>query len=377
MRQKRFKQEGKGKYLAFLVSAAVIITCFAYPYFYSALLRTEFNPNNLIRVSNFEGHPEARQGFAVLSGSLVSLQGTTLKLQAGDGRTLWQKELNLQEPFIAALGETIVAADMKNGEIYGLDRLGRKLWDSKPAGGIIRMGADKEHLWMRTRHEELAIVEVLDKDGKEKAYLQLGEAEVTGVSVSRDGSLIALSAAGVKEGSITGSAVLYRRDGSIVWAKTYRDSLVMGIKITNDGDVLVLTETTLFSLSAGGSINWQRNITGYILRALFTDEGATVLTLAGDYRSQIPGKTEQQTVLYDKKGNDLGRIDHHEEIIGLAEGQGCIGMYSTRRLQVVPINGGDIIDKKFDRDLMAVYLLENGFMAYISAGKIYFEPVAG
>ncbi|NLZ92171.1 MAG: hypothetical protein GX918_09650, partial [Clostridiales bacterium] len=306
-----------------------------------------------------------------------SLQGSTLKLQAGDGRTLWQKELNLQEPFIAALGETIVAADMKNGEIYGLDRLGRKLWDSKPAGGIIRMGADKGHLWMRTRHEELAIVEVLDKDGKEKAYLQVGEAEVTGVSVSRDGSLIALSAAGVKEGGITGSAVLYRRDGSIVWAKTYRDSLVMGIKITNDGDVLVLTETTLFSLSAGGDINWQRNITGYILRTLFTDDGVAALTLAGDYRSQIPGKTEQQTVLYDKKGNDLGRIDHNEEIIGLSEGQGCIGMYSTRRLQVVPINGGDIIDKKFNRDLMAVYLLENGFMAYISADKIYFEPVAG
>jgi hypothetical protein len=266
---------------------------------------------------------------------------------------------------------------MKNGKLYGLDRLGRNLWESKPASGIIRMGVDKEHLWMRTRHEELAIVEVLDKDGKETAYLQVGEAEVTGVSVSRDGALVALSAAGVKEGSITGSAVLYRRDGAIVWAKTYRDSLVMGIKITNDGDVLVLTETTLFSLSAGGDINWRRNISGYILRALFTDDGTAALTLAGDYRSQIPGKTEQETVLYDKKGNDLGRIAHDGEIIGLAEGQGCIGMYSARRLQVVPINGGDIIDKKFDRDLMAVYLLENGFIAYISAGKIYFEPVLG
>ena len=377
MRQKRFRGEGKGKYLAFLILAAVIITCFAYPYFYSALLKTKFNPNNLIRVSNFEDHPEARQGFAVLSGGLVSLQGSTLKLQAGDGRTLWQKELNLQEPFIAAFGETIVAADMKNGEIYGLDRLGRNLWVSKPAGGIIRMGVDKEYVWMRTRHEELAIVEVLDKDGKESAYLQVGEAEVTGVSVSRDGSLIALSTAGVKEGSITGSAVLYRKDGSIVWAKSYRDSLVMGIKITNDGDVLVLTETMLFCLNAGGDIKWQKSIAGYIIRALLTDDGVSALTLAGDYRSQIPGKTEQETVLYDKKGNDLGRVAHDEEIIGLAEGQGCIGMYSGRRLKVVPINGGDVVDKKFDRDLMAVYLLENGFMAYISAGKIYFEPVAG
>lgn len=377
MRHKRFRGESKGKYLAFLVVAAVIITCFAYPYFYSALLRTEFNPNNLFRVSNFKDYPETRQGFAVFSGNLVSLQGTALKLQAGDGRTLWQREISLQEPFIAALGDIIVAADMESGVLHGMNGRGENLWKAKPSGSIIRMGVDKEHVWMRIRHEKLAIVEVMYKDGKEAAYLQVGEAEVTGVSVSRDGSLIALSTAGVMDGSITGSAVLYRKDGAIVWAKSYRDNLVMGIKITDDGNVLVLTERMMFSLSAGGEVNWQRDIDGYITRALFIDEGITALTLSEDYRNGIPGNVEQETILYNKNGDSPGCFGHPERIIGLVEGQGCIGIYSGRRLQVVSLDGEKVADKKFDRDLVAVYLLKDGYIAYISAGKIYFEPAAG
>ena len=156
----------------------------------------------------------------MLSGSLVSLQGTTLKLQAGDGRTLWQKELNLQEPFIAAFGETIVAADMKSGEIYGLDRMGRNLWNTKPAGGIIRMGADKEHVWMRSGRKNWRLKCWTGRE--ETAHLVLGG---RGDGVRLPTVLIALSAAGVKEGKITGSAVLYRRTGRLFGPRP-RDSLV-------------------------------------------------------------------------------------------------------------------------------------------------------
>jgi hypothetical protein len=375
MRHKRYKGGKRAKYLAFLILAAVIITCFAYPYFYSALLKTEFNPNNLIRVSDFKDYQEARQEFAVFSGSLVSLQGKSLKLQAGDGRTLWQREVSLKQPFITALSEIILAADVEENIIYGISSKGEDLWEAKSAGNIIRMGVDKEHIWMRTQHEELAIVEILDQNGKEAAYLQVEGAEVTGVSVSRDGSLIAVSTAGVKEGGITGSVMLYKKDGAIAWAKSYSNSLVMGVRITDNGDILVLTERTLYSLSPGGKTNWQREVNGYIIKALFTDDGVTALTLSEDYRSGIPDGVKEETLMYDKSGNNVARIVHSDRIKGLVEGQARIGIYAERSLQVVPLNGQDVLKKEFDRDLMAVYLLEDDFLAYISAGKIYFEPV--
>jgi hypothetical protein len=375
MRNKRFKGGKRAKYLAFLILAAVIITCFAYPYFYSALLKSEFNPNNLIRVSDFKDYQGARQEFAVFSGSLVSLKGKHLKLQTGDGRTLWQREVSLKQPFITALSEIIVVADVEGSTIYGISSEGEDLWEAKPAGSIIRMGVDKEHIWMRTQHEDLAIVEVLDQNGKEAAYLQVGGAEVTGVSVSWDGSFIAVSTAGVKEGGITGSVILYKKDGAIAWAKSYSNSLVMGVSITDNGDILVLTERMLYSLSTEGSINWQREVSGYIAKALITDDGITALTLSEDYRSGIPGGVKEETLMYDNNGNNLARIVHSDRIKGLVEGQGHIGIYAERSLRVVPLSGGDVIIKEFDRDLMALYLLEEDFLAYISAGKIYFEPV--
>ncbi len=375
MRHKRYKSENRGRYLILLVLAAIIITCFAYPYFYSTLLRMEFNPNKLIRVSDFKGHHEAQQEFAVLSGKLVSMQGTTIKLQNGDGSTVWQKEISIREPFIAALKDIIVAVDMEKGKLYGIDGQGKTLWEAATKGRPIRIGTDKEYIWVRTKYREQSIVEVLNRKGENIAYLQVGKVQAIGVSVSPDGSNIAVTTAGVKDNMIVGGIILYKRDGSIVWAKSYTDSLVMGVKITNEGFVLVLTEKMLVNLSIGGDIQWQKEINGYITKALFTDQGLTALTLSQDYTGAVSGRKGEKTVIYGKRGSSLEHVDHREGIIGLAEGQDYLGVYSARRLQMVSLNGKGVMDKEFGRDLVSVYLLENNFMAYISAGKIYFEPI--
>lgn len=375
MRYKRFKGEKKGGYLALLILAAVVITCLAYPFFYSALLKKEFNPNNLIRVSDFKSNGETREGFAVFSGKLASLQGTTLKLQAGDGDTLWERRMDIKEPFIAALEDIIAVADMEKGIIYGIDGQGQDLWQTAPASGIIRMGTDGRHIWVISRQRERAVVEVFNQSGIKISYLQIDGAELTGVSVSREGAFTAVSTASVKDGSITGSVILYNSDGAILWAKSYRDSLVMGIGFADEHSLIILTEETLMSLSTGGDIRWQREIEGYITRLLLTDKGVTAINLSDDYRSGVPGSGTDETVLYDREGNQLGRFRHNERITGLTEGQHCIGIYSGRRLKKVPLDGREESDKEFDGDLMAVYLLENNFIAYISADKLYFESV--
>jgi hypothetical protein len=374
MRYKRFNSERNNKYLIVLVLAAIVATCFAYPYFYSALLKTDFNPNKLIRVSGIKDNNELRQEFAVFSGKLASLQGTTLKLQSGDGNTLWQEELDIQKPLLAVLEEIIVAADTEKGIITGVDGKGKIVWESAAKGRLVRMGADKGYIWAITEYQRNTIVEILNINGESTAYLQLGEAEALSVSLSPDGSYIALSTAEVKDNRITGSIILYNDDSAIVWAKSYRDSLVMGVNITDEGFVHVLTEEMLTCLSLTGGIRWQQDVNGYITKALLTDKGITAMTLSEDYRSGIPAQKGQETVIYGKEGNKLGSLEHGQDIIGLVEGKDCIGIYSARRLQLADYNGKIVTDKEFDRDFVRVYLLEDNFMAHISAGKIYFEP---
>lgn len=376
MRGKRFKGEKRGKLLALLITTAIVITCFVYPQFYSVLLKREFNPNNLIRVSSFEERGKDQDRFAVFSGKLISLQGATLKLQAGDGNTLWERQTVLQKPFIGTLEDVIIAADMDEGIIYGISGDGEDLWQATPAGGIIRIGTNGEHVWTMGRQQGKTVIEVFDERGMETAYLNVNGVEITGVSVSQEDSpVIAVSAAGVESGNITGNIIMYKNDGTIIWAKSYTDSLVMSLGFAMGDALTVLGEKALMSLSAEGTIRWQNDIEGYITRALLTDKGVVAVNLGDDYRTGVYGNRNEETVLYNKEGVQLGRFPQDEQIIGLAEGQDCIGIYSKRRLKTVSLDGKRVQDKKFDSDLAVVYILENNFIAYISAGKLYFEPL--
>jgi hypothetical protein len=147
----------------------------------------------------------------------------------------------------------------------------------------------------------------------------------------------------------------------------------MRIKITDEGFIHALKEDALVCLDMDGSTKWQRDINGYISKVLLTNQGVTVLTLSEDYRNGVPGSVREETFIYDKEGGLQNLPDHRQYIEGLVPGEDCVGVYSARRLRLIDYSGKAVIDREFDRDLIAVFLLEDGFMAYISADKIYFE----
>lgn len=373
MRHRKYKTQKKGKHIAALLLAAVLVTCFAYPYFYSIFLKTNLNPDKLIRVSDFADSNSPDGEFAVFSGKLVSLQGKILKLQSGSGDLLWQKELEVQRPMLTALDSVIVVADSQRGTITALDGQGNILWQNTVKGKLCRLGADEEFIWSMSNHQEFTVVEVFNDKGEDIAYLQVGDGEVLSVSPSAEGSHIVLSTAEVKDNRVTGGILLYNKEGTIVWAKSYSDKLVMGAKLTNDGFILALTEEQLLCLNMDGDTKWQRDIKGYISKVLFTAEGIMAVTLREGV-SGIPRTDQQQTLLYDQNGKRLGTLGHDRDIIGLVEGKDHIGIYSARRICLLDYSGKVVMDREMDMDLMEVQLLEGNHMAYLSAGKLYFEP---
>ena len=117
------------------------------------------------------------------------------------------------------------------------------------------------------------------------------------------------------------------------------DSLVLGIRFTDEGSLLVLTEKALMGLSEGGDVLWRSEVEGYITRALLTDKGAAAITVSDDYRSGVPGGGSDETVLYGREGIQMGRFRHGEWVKSLVVGQDCIGIFSGRRLKTVPLGG--------------------------------------
>ncbi len=376
MRSKRFKGNKRGRYLALLIFAAITVTCFVYPHFYAVLFKKEFNLDNLIRISGLNREREAQTAAAVISNKLVILKDKTLTLRGAKGDILWEKSMDLQEPIIIALKDIIAVADISKGVLYGLNDKGEELWQVTAPGGIGRIGADRGHIWIIENQRGVATaIDIYDQGGKEVSCVQIDNAQVTGVTVSRGGSFVAVSTASVEDGDIIGRIIVYKDDGAMLWAKSYRDVLIMDLKFIAGDALNVLTERALIGYNADGEMRWQEEIRGYIAKALLMDEGIVALNTREDYRSGVPIDKSGETLLYDKEGILLKKIPHSEGITGLVEGQDCIGIYSDRCIKFVTLDGKKVWDKTFKSDLLAVYLLEDNYAAYILGGKLHFEPV--
>ncbi len=375
MRSKRSKGNKRVRILAVLIFTAVATTCFVYPYFYAALLKKGFNPDSLIRVSDLKKERGIQTGAVIVSNKLAILRDKTLRLHGGNGDVLWTRPMDCQEPFIAALGNTIVVTDIEKGILYGLNDEGKELWQITTVKGIGRIGADGGHIWTIGNRQGTAIIEVFNQKGENISYIQIEGAKITGVSVTRDSSIVAVSTVGVEDGGIVGRIIAYKGDGTILWAKSYRDILVMDLKFTIEDSLHVLTEGALMSYNTKGKLNWQRKIHGYIIKALLTDEGIVALNVKEDYRRGVPIEEKGETLIYGKEGVLQNRFEHSERIIGLVAGQGCVGIYSDRHIKFASFDGKKVWDKGLNSDILEVYLLENNYGAYVFKGKLHFEPI--
>jgi hypothetical protein len=375
MRKRRYRRDGKWKYLIALAVMAILITYFAYPRFYSKFITIKFDPYKIMDISSYREGKGSYDDFAVFSGKLVHLQGEALKLIDGEGNLIWKKDIYVKNPLLCASRDYIVVCDADKGKLYGIDGNGEMKWDYSSPGKVEWIGCDKSFFWVKSIEQGKTIIEIINGSGERLAYLVAGKSEVVGVSVSNDGKYVGISAAEIKGNHIIGNLALYKRDGTIAWAKNHKESLILGLKITDDGNIIVLTEKSLIGYDLKGNVLWQRSIEKYISKALMLHEGVSVISVADDYRGWKPGKVREDTILYDEKGNNLGMYQLDDRISGIAEEQGYLALYSSRRIRLIDMKSREVIDIDLDKDIDKIYLLENDHIACVSRDKIYFDSI--
>ncbi|MBA1334712.1 MAG: hypothetical protein HPY66_2616 [Firmicutes bacterium] len=374
MRKKRYRKDNKTKYLIALTLLTVIITYFAYPHFYSKFVSVKLIPGDYFDISYQDGE-DVYADFDTISGKLVHLQGDTVRLIDGEGNTVWSRTVNAKNPFLSASADTIAICDRETNKVYGLNEQGELIWEFTSAGKVERMGFDNSNLWVKSTKQEQAVVEVLNGNGEGSSYLAAGKTEVTGVTVSKDGKNIAVATADIKGGRLSCNVVLYKNDGSIIWAKDLTEDMVFGLKITDTGNIMVLSEKSLISYDIKGSILWQKPLKGYVSAKLLSSSGTSIVSLAEDYRMGIPGKIGEETFIYNDKGEILRTIAWKDRIDGISEGEGYAVLFSGRKIKLVSMLSGDIVDTDLDMDIGRLLLLTDNKLACISGNRIYFSDI--
>lgn len=374
MRRRRYRKDNKTKYLIVLTLLTVVITYFAYPHFYSKFVSVQLVPGDYFDIS----HREGEQGYAdfdTISGKLVHLQGETVRLIDGEGNTVWSRTVTAENPILSASADTIAICDRGTNKVYGLNGQGELVWEFSAAGKVEQMGFDNSYLWVKSTKQEQAIVEVLNGSGEALSYLAAGNTEVTGITVSKDGDNIAVAAADIKGGRLSCNVILYKNEGSIIWAKDFGEDMVFGLKATNAGNIMVLSEKNLISYDLKGSRLWQKPLSGYVSAKLLSDSGTAIVSVAQDYRTGIPGRIEEETVVYNDKGEILETISWKDRIDGISEGEGYAALFSGRKIRLVDMTSGDIVDVDLDMDIGGLLLLTDSKIACISGDRIFFNDI--
>jgi hypothetical protein len=371
MRTKRYKGAGRFKYLILLVITAAVASYLAYPVFYSGLISLKADPYKAVDIS-VSGEVDS---FLPHFGSLLHLQGSKLSLLDGQGRTVWQVNLDGSSLSVFSIGEKIAVYNRSQNRIDGLDGDGDRVWSYSPSGSVKRINSDGNYLWIKYIKDGKGIVEIVDGGGHSFAYIPVGNVEVLAAAVSKDANHIAISAAQAEEGYLTGNLVLYKPDGTISWAKRHSDMLVLGIRITDDNRVIALTERALSSYNLEGIPDWQRDIKGYLSGAYIAEQGYSALSTVQDYRTGIPGKNPEKVEMYNNEGSRIASYNFDDRITGIFGNGDCVALVSGRTVMAIDLSAGRAVNLDFDFDINTAYLLDKENLACVSGGRVLFNTV--
>jgi len=374
MRAKRYKLRRNGKLIIFLALLALILTYLAYPHFYSAF-NIDLNSYEIMEIASHEREGDFSDDFVVYNGGLLHLQGANLELFDRKGDLLWRKEMNLGNAFLCSLPDSIIIVDINKGIIYGIDNNGKSIWEYRTSGKIQRAGVDNDYIWVKSLCEDKNLIEIVSREGENTGYLSAGSSEIVEASVSADGEHVAVSTLEIQGKDIVSNLGYYNKNGTILWAHKYNDNVILGIKITEDEDILVLNEKRLINFNNEGNIQWYHQLEGYVDKALLLSKGMSLITLSEDYRSGIPGITEEQTLFFDRKGVKRGTYHLDGKTTGLTEGEDYLAVFTSRQINLIDYEGKEKAHMKLDKDVNRVFLFGDKSLAYVSGGDIYFSTV--
>jgi hypothetical protein len=371
MRTKRYKGNGRLKYIMVLSVVAAIASYLAYPVFFSDLIPLKADPYQSVDVSE-SGDVDS---FLPYAGCLLHLKGSMLRLLDGKGQKVWEVNLEGSNLGVFVIGDNIAIHNPQQNRLNGLNGDGNKIWSYSPSGSVKRISSDGRYIWIKYIKDGKGIIEVVNDQGHGVAYIPVGNVEVLDVSVSKDAKHIAVSAARLDDGQLTGSLVLYRPDGAIAWAKSHKDMLMLKTRITDDNKVIALAERGLSSYDIDGLPIWQRDIKGYISGVYITEQGYTALATVQDYRAGIPGKNPENVSLYDIGGNSIASYGFSDRLTGIAGADGFVVLVSGRMASVIDLSNGRAVKLDFASDINSVCLLDKNSLVCVSAGQVLFNSI--
>ncbi|MBE6963570.1 MAG: hypothetical protein E7443_03075 [Ruminococcaceae bacterium] len=275
----------------------------------------------------------ANNRFAVLGNRLVVLSDTRLRLLDPDGSEVWSAAVSMKAPAIHFGGGRAVAYDVGGTELYVLGEEGQ----------LLHITADEqEPLIAATLNDSGYLAVTAEKKGY-KSSVQVYDPElelvfafnssrrfVTDAYVTNDNTTLAAVTLGQRDGVFLSNVVIYDLTQTESTANyDVMDGLVLAVG--QQGDYLsTVTDTGVtFARQDGGDLSTY-GYDGAFLREYDLGGDDFVVLLLNRYRSGSVGRL----VSIAPGGQELGRLDVNEEVLGLSAAGRYLAVLYADRLEI-------------------------------------------
>ncbi|MDI9476250.1 MAG: DUF5711 family protein [Natronincolaceae bacterium] len=342
--------------------------------------KTNLDKGEISIVKEIETPHSSQIIYEKLDNGLVKYQGGILTLYNMAGEQLWSINLAINRPVIKTNSDSIYIIDENKNQILRINKKGEQVYKSALDKGYKNFSICDDN-YMALHHDiedPIRYVTVINEKGKKVSEIVLGEGEITNMAISKVCDRIAISVINTNKNSLENNVLTYDLKANLLGSESFGDNIILDIFYNEKGDLIVIDEKSISSISENNSTNWKTDFNDPIIITDIENKNFITVYSTGSNKGSIiylPTENTIRVLSYD--GKLLSEIKQGEEAINIDSCKNDIIVCSMRTVFKYSKNGNLKIEYPHTGDILKCFALSDDNIVIITKEKISFLSLKG
>lgn len=295
-----------------------------------------------------------------------------LKVFNLEGIEKWSLEKDVKSPLVKTSENLIYLVDREVGTITAINIQGNILWDLSLEKPIRDLVCNKEgRLVLYSEEKDKRSIHILNKEGKETGKVIVNNGNIMGIAIAENG-MIAVSVMNVDKNKIETNVALYSSGGKLLGGHKYdkEEQIVSNLFFSQDQRLMNVGDSQLMVFSKEDRVVWEKKLADAIHRIAWNEQGFLIMHLVDNKKSILDTKNRNYISIVDMEKTEVDPIPIQGEIRGITTKGDHIIAFTDRTLYIISKKGKEVMEKKINNDIQAVYIISEDQLSLVLKDKI-------
>jgi hypothetical protein len=295
-----------------------------------------------------------------------------LKVFNLEGIEKWSLEKDVKSPLVKTSENLIYLVDREVGTITAINIQGNILWDLSLEKPIRDLVCNKEgRIVLYSEEKDKRSIHILNKEGKETGKVIVNNGNIMGIAIAENG-MIAVSVMNVDKNKIETNVALYSSGGKLLGGHKYdqEEQIVSNLFFSQDQRLMNVGDSQLMVFSKEDRVVWEKKLADAMHRIAWNEQGFLIMHLVDNKKSILDTKNRNYISIVDMEKTEVDPIPIQGEIRGITTKGDHIIAFTDRTLYIISKKGKEVMEKKINNDIQAVYIISEDQLSLVLKDKI-------